>query len=142
TDDLSAYPWLGFVPGDFGNMRQLCMEFRADDADAGRRRLGTFPVLSLMLRAYQYLVARYDFDGLRIDTVKYIHPKSIQRFGPAMNEFGYSLGKKNFFVFGEVADNNKNIASFVGRNGVPDVSDVDGGVGIDAPPQLPAAPPS
>ena len=131
-DNLSQYPWLGFVPGDFGNMRQLCMEFKADDADASRRRLGAFPVLSLVLKAYQYLVARYDFDGLRIDTVKYIDPKFIQRFGTAMNEFAYSIGKKNFFIYGEVADNNANIASFVGRNGVPGVSDVDGGFGIDA----------
>ena len=132
TDDLSRYPQLGFVPGDFDNMRQLCMEYNADDSDVARRSIGKYPVLSVMLKVYQYLVARYDFDALRIDTVKYIDPKFIQRFGTAMSEFAYAIGKKNFFVFGEVADNNANIASFVGQNGVPGVSDVDGGFGIDA----------
>jgi len=132
SDALADYPQLGFVPGDFGNMRQLCFEYQADDADGGRRALGKYPVLSVMLKVYQYLVARYDFDGLRIDTVKYIDPKFIQRFGTAMNELAYAIGKKNFFVFGEVADDNANIAAFVGQNGVPGVSDVDGGFGIDA----------
>jgi glycosidase len=132
TDDLSRYPQLGFVPGDFGDMRQLCVEFEASDTEPSRRRFGKFPVLSLLLRIYQYLVARFDFDGLRIDTVKYIDPKFIQRFGTAMNEFAYSIGKKNFFIFGEVADNNANIASFVGRNGSAGSDDPEGGFGIDA----------
>jgi glycosidase len=131
TDDLSRYPQLGFVPGDFDGMRQLCVEYEATGDDP-RLAVGRFPTLTALLRIYEYWVARYDIDGFRIDTVKYIDPKFIQRFGTAMNEFAYSIGKKNFFVFGEVADDNQNIAAFVGRNG--DVSDdaPEGGFGIDA----------
>jgi Alpha amylase, catalytic domain len=131
TDDLGRYPQLGFVPGDFGNMRQLAVEYQASDDDP-RLSVGRFPVLTLLLRIYQYWVARYDFDGFRIDTVKYIDPKFIQRFGTAMNEFAYSIGKKNFFIFGEIADNNPNIASFVGRNGPAGEDAPEGGFGIDA----------
>jgi hypothetical protein len=74
--------------------------------------------------------------------VKYIDPKFIQRFGTAMNEFAYSLGKKNFFVFGEVADNNANIAAFVGRNGPAGADAPDGGLGIDAALDFPSTAPS
>jgi len=131
TDSLERYPFLGFVPGDFGDMRQLAVEYNADEGDS-RRNFGRFPVLTLLLKIYQYWVARYDFDGLRIDTVKYIDPKFIQRFGTAMKEFAYTIGKKNFFSFGEIFDNNANIAAFVGRNGPPHVNEPDGGFGIDA----------
>lgn len=137
SDSLSDYHWLGFVPGDFGDMRQLAIEYIAGEDDP-LRAYGRTPALSLVLQAYQYLVARYDFDGFRIDTVKYVHPKFIQRFGNAMTEFGYSIGKKNFFTFGEVADNNANIASFVGRNGT-DIHGPDGGLGIDAALDFPLA---
>jgi glycosidase len=137
SDSLSDYPWLGFVPGDFGDMRQVVMEYNTGDDDP-LRACGRTPALFLMLQAYQYLVARYDFDGFRIDTVKYVHPKFVQRFGNAMTEFGYSIGKKNFFTFGEVADNNANIASFVGRNGTG-IEGADGGLGIDAALDFPLA---
>jgi len=135
SDTLSDFPELGFVPGDFDVLRQLAVEYDAAPGDPGRAE-GRFPVLSLLLSAIQYLVARYDLDGLRIDTVKYIHPKFIQRFGTAMNEFAYTLGKKNFFTFGEVWDDNDNIARFVGRNGS---SEPDGGFGIDAALDFPLA---
>jgi glycosidase len=132
TDDLGRYRQLGFVPGDFETMRQLVVEYEAADNDPARRPVGKYPVLTLLLRTFYYWVARYDFDGLRLDTVKYVDPKFIQRFGTAMTEFGYAIGKKNFFTFGEVADNNSNIASFVGRNGPAREQTPDGGLGINA----------
>jgi glycosidase len=137
TDDLGRYPWFGYEPGDFGDMRQLVVEYQAAGGDP-LRPMGRTPVLTLLLRCYQYLVAKYDFDGFRIDTVKYVDPKQIQRFGNAMTEFGYSIGKKNFFTFGEVADDNVNIASFVGRNGTGGRGP-DGGLGIDAALDFPLA---
>lgn len=135
TDSLSEFPQLGFVPGDFDIMRQIVFEYVAADGDA-RRVHGRYPVLSLLLRAYQYLVARFDLDGMRVDTVKYVDPKFIQRFGTAMDEFACSIGKKNFFIFGEVWDDNTNIARFVGRNGQ---SEPGGGFGIDAALDFPLA---
>jgi hypothetical protein len=127
SDSLDDFKDIEFVPGDFGTMRQFAVEYAAADNDLPRRDHGRFPTLSLLLRVYQYWVAKYDFDGFRIDTVKYVHPKFIQRFGTAMSEFAYTIGKKNFFIFGEVWDQNDTIASFVGRN-----SGGDGGFGIDA----------
>lgn len=126
TDD----PWtLGFVRGDFGDMRQLVMEYDARPASelALRQRYGVTPVQAILIRAYTYLIAQYDFDGFRIDTVKYVQPQAIQTFGNAMREFGLSVGKKNFFTFGEIYDNEENISKFVGRQ-----SPAGEGFGIDA----------
>jgi glycosidase len=120
----------GFVRGDFGSMRQLAVEYDADAAGdtALRRRHGRFPVLDVLIKAHLYLIARYDFDGFRIDTVKYVHPAMIQSFGNAVREFALSIGKRNFFTFGEIYDDESTVAAFVGRNR----SGPDEGFGIDA----------
>lgn len=120
---------LGFVPGDFGTMRQFAVEYdaTAPGQEALRAAYGVRPVLSILIRAHQYLIARFDIDGFRIDTVKYVDPKAIEIFGNAMREFALSLGKQNFFTFGEVYDDERTIAAFVGRHGGPGE-----GFGIDA----------
>lgn len=119
----------GFVKGDFGAMRQLVVEYDAGDAAQQnlRERLGPRPVLNILIRAFAYLMARFDLDGYRVDTAKYVHPQMIQTFGNSMREFALSIGKRNFFTFGEIYDDEKTIAAFVGRNG----SETEG-FGIDA----------
>jgi glycosidase len=127
---LSDTPdWRGFVPGDFGVMRQLVAEYDATVAgqQAIRAQYGARPVLSILVRAYEYLIAKYDIDGYRIDTVKYVRPDIVETFGNAIREFALSAGKANFFTFGEVYDNEELINKFVGRNS----ADVDG-FGVDA----------
>ena len=118
----------GFVRGDFDNMRQLVFEYLATDVDSDLRRAhGPNPVLTILVRAYSYLIARYDLDGLRIDTAKYVSPMHLEWFGNAIREFGYSIGKRNIFTFGEIYDNEETIADFVGRN-----SNEAGSFGIDS----------
>jgi glycosidase len=119
----------GFVPGDFGTMRQHCAEYDATvpGQEAIRAQYGAFPVLSILARCYQYLIAKYDLDGFRIDTVKYVRPDIVENFCNAMRETALSLGKKNFFTFGEIWDSDTNIDSFVGRHS----SEIDSG-GLDA----------
>ena len=114
TDDPD---FRGFVRGDFDDMRQLVVEYDARDEAAVRDRYGISPVLSILIRAHHYLIARYDFDGFRIDTVKYVHPEAIEHFGNAMREFALTVGKTNFFTFAEVYDDESTIAQFTGRNG-------------------------
>jgi glycosidase len=110
---------LGFVRGDFGDMRQFAVEY--DAAQPGqeplRARYGVNPVLNILIQSHAYLIARYDLDGFRIDTVKYVHPEAIETFGNAIREFALSVGKSNFFTFAEVYDNEEIIAKFTGRNG-------------------------
>jgi glycosidase len=108
----------GFVRGDFDELRQLVLEYDADapGQEAVRAALGRSPVLTNLVRAYSYLIARYDLDGLRIDTAKYVSPVHLEWFGNAIREFAHRIGKQNFFTFGEIYDDEDTIAQFVGRN--------------------------
>jgi len=87
-------------------------------------------VQRFLIRAYQYVIARYDVDGFRIDTLRYLKGDLPRLFGNSMREFALSIGKKNFFTFGEVFDPQAedDIARFIGRN-TNDGSDL---VGVDA----------
>lgn len=120
---------LGFVRGDFDKMRQLVVEYDANSAgqEELRRLYGRAPVLDILVRAYQYLIAKYDIDGYRIDTVKYVHPTAVRNFGNAMREEALAMGKTNFFTFGEIYDQEGTISAFVGRNSADSE-----GFGIDA----------
>ncbi len=120
----------GFVRGDFDTMRQLVVEYDAQppDQEALRARYGKWPVLDILVRSYQYLIAKYDVDGFRIDTVKYVATDTVEMFGNAIREFAVSVGKQNFFTFGEIADRDEaTVDRFVGRHS----TQIDG-FGIDA----------
>lgn len=90
--------------GDFDSLKQMITADRE--------------VQSFLIRAYQYAIARYDIDGFRIDTIRYLQNNLAQVFGNAVREFALTIGKKNFFTFGEVldADPETDIAKFIGRD--------------------------
>lgn len=102
--------------GDFASLKQMMT------ADPDLQRF--------LIRAYQYVIARFDIDGFRIDTLRYLKGDLARLFGNAVREFALSIGKRNFFTFGEVLDGNSevDIARFIGR-GTSDGSDL---VGVDA----------
>ena len=102
--------------GDFDSLKQ----FRTDLDDVQR----------FLIRAYQYVIARFDIDGFRIDTLRYLLNDLSRLFGNSMREFALSIGKKNFFTFGEVfvGDAEQEIAQFIGRT----TSDQSQMVGVDA----------
>jgi glycosidase len=107
--------------GDFASLKQLM---------TGDPKLQSFLIL-----AYQYVIARYDIDGFRIDTLRYLQGNLAQTFGNAVREFALSIGKKNFFTFGEVLDgtSEQDIARFIGRNtNTSPAGDANSLVGVDA----------
>jgi len=85
-------------------------------------------VRSALIRAYQHAIAKWDIDGFRIDTLKYIESDFALAFGNAIREFALEIGKENFFTFGEVYDDEYKIAKFIGRSTQND-GDM---VGVDA----------
>ena len=109
----------GEAGGDFESLKEF-----VTDAREG----AVFPVRNALILAYQYAIARYDVDAFRIDTLKYVEREFAQVFGNAMREYALSIGKKNFFTFGEVFDGEERIAEFIGRN-TRDAGDL---VGVDA----------
>jgi glycosidase len=100
--------------GDFDSLKQLMTA----DRDVQRT----------LIRAYQYVVARFDVDGFRIDTLRYLKGDLPRIFGNAMREFALEVGKKNFFTFGEVWSSEEDIGHFIGRV-AGDTGDL---VGVDA----------
>lgn len=108
--------------GDFASLKEIVTEY----LQTGNH----FPVRDILIRAHQYLVAKYDIDGFRIDTLKYVEEDFARVFGGAIREFALSIGKKNFFTFGEIweEDNEAKIAQFIGRNTLKS----DQPIGIDA----------
>ncbi len=106
----------GDTIGDFASLKQ----FRTDLPE----------VQQFLIRAYQYVIARFDIDGFRIDTLRYLKNNLPLLFGNAIREFALSAGKKNFFTFGEVfvGEAEQEIARFIGRT-TTDETDM---VGVDA----------
>ena len=101
----------GEAGGDFSSLKEMVTDLRAFNETSGAH----FPVRNALIRACQYVIAKFDVDGFRIDTLKYIEPEFARAFGNSMREFALSIGKKNFFTFGEVYDNEEQIARFIGR---------------------------
>lgn len=55
--------------------------------------------------AHKWLIDTTDADGFRIDTVKHVELSFWQQFGPEIHSYAAdSLGKSDFFLFGEVFD--------------------------------------
>jgi glycosidase len=102
--------------GDFASLKQMMSEDRE--------------VQRFLIRCYQYVIARFDIDGFRIDTLRYLKGGLARTFGNAVREFALSIGKENFFTFGEVFDSRAedDIARFIGRN----TTSGDDVVGVDA----------
>lgn len=109
----------GEVAGDFEALKELVTHVEVD---------GRVPVRDALITAYQHLIATFDVDGFRIDTLKYVERDFARAFGNAMREYALSIGKKNFFTFGEVYDDEEKIAHFIGRHAT-EAADI---VGVDA----------
>ncbi|QBD75891.1 alpha-amylase [Ktedonosporobacter rubrisoli] len=108
----------GPLAGDFETLRSFA------------QNNGDLPALQLLIRAYKDIIARFDVDGLRIDTLKYISPQAARIFANAIREFARTINKENFFIFGEVWDNEDEIAQFVGRD--TRFTNADTPIGVDA----------
>lgn len=109
----------GEYGGDFEILKELYTEY-----EQGAYR----PVQDILIKSYQYIILNYDVDGFRIDTLKFVSRDFSQIFGNAMREFALSIGKKNFFTFGEVWDDEAKITEYIGRY----THDEKGIIGVDA----------
>jgi glycosidase len=112
------------VVGDFSSLKEIATDFGQLTVDRGFE----FTARNTLITAYQYVIAKFDIDGYRIDTLKHVEREFAVIFGNAIREFALSIGKKNFFTFGEVADNEEKIAQYTGRL----ASDPGDLVGVDA----------
>lgn len=69
-------------------------------------------------------ITKFDIDGYRVDTAKHVNPEFWKAFLPRVLATAKAAGKKNFPIFGEVADLDiPYLASFVTEQKFPSVLD-------------------
>lgn len=73
-------------------------------------------VRKALIDVYRWLIAKTDADGFRVDAVKHVETNFIAIFCSALREYALSIGKKNFFIFGEVLGETSLMESYIGPN--------------------------
>jgi glycosidase len=73
-------------------------------------------VLTALIDVYKYWIAAADIDGYRLDAIKHVGDSSTAIFCSAIREYAQKVGKKNFFLFGEITENDLFINKFIGAN--------------------------
>ncbi len=78
-------------------------------------RTETTYVRTNMMNIYTNWVGLGDFDGFRVDTAIEVDYGCWQYWCPQLHQFGASIGKSNFFMFGEAfSSNEQEIGSYTG----------------------------
>jgi glycosidase len=73
-------------------------------------------VLNILIEVYKYWIAVADIDGFRVDTVKHMESSATAIFCNAVREYAKSIGKQNFFIFGEIVADDETLQRYIGRN--------------------------
>lgn len=88
--NFDAYPET--KEGDFFTLKT----FRNDESQASKN------IQEILIAIHCYWIRETDVDGFRLDAVKHMHGPAISRFCSLIREYAHSLGKRNFFMFGEI----------------------------------------
>lgn len=74
-------------------------------------------VVNTLIKAHAYWIRTADVDGFRVDAVKHMGPVACSRFCSNLREYAYTLGKRGFFLYGEVATPDDDLYnSYIGQN--------------------------
>lgn len=65
-------------------------------------RIGS-EVINALIKIHSYWIKEIDLDGFRVDAIKHMGSLACSRFCSNIREYAYSLGKRGFFLFGELA---------------------------------------
>ncbi len=94
----------------FGDIATL-KDYANDDDAVGS------DVINTLIKAHAYWIREADVDGFRVDAVKHMGELASSRFCSNIREYAYSLGKRGFFLFGEVATPSDDIYNqYIGQN--------------------------
>lgn len=72
-------------------------DFNNDDTETGHQ------LLDILAKAHSYWIREADVDGFRIDAVKHMGAKACATFCSQVRQYAKTLGKNDFFIFGELA---------------------------------------
>lgn len=77
----------------------------------------------LLVKIHCYWIREVDVDGFRLDAVKHMSEISVSRFCSSVREYAYKLGKKNFFLFGELLGSEDMYSNYIGPKTTVKASD-------------------
>ena len=97
---------LEMLHGDFMSLK----DFNNDEAP------GSTQLVEVLIKAHQYWIREADVDGFRMDAVKHMGAPFVSRFCAQIREYAYSLGKRGFFLFGELIGDDDAIDRYIGPN--------------------------
>jgi alpha-amylase len=93
--------------GDMSGLK----DYANDDDEFGSQ------VINTLIQAHCYWIREADVDGFRVDAIKHMGELACSRFCSNIREYAYSLGKRRFFLFGELAVPNDDIVNrYIGPN--------------------------
>jgi alpha-amylase len=95
--DYDSYP-----ENQHGDLMSLKDYANDDDAQGNE-------VVNALIKAHCYWIREADVDGFRVDAVKHMGELCCSRFCSMIREYAYSLGKRRFFLFGELANSQDEI---------------------------------
>ncbi|CAD5265273.1 MULTISPECIES: alpha-amylase family glycosyl hydrolase [unclassified Imperialibacter] len=80
-------------------------------------------VQDILTKIHCYWIRETDIDGFRLDAVKHMGEKNIGQFCSLLREYAYRLGKKNFFLFGELVGSEELYNKYIGPKTSIEVED-------------------
>lgn len=99
--------------GDFFSLK----DYNNDEDDNGQQ------LLDVLVEAHCYWMREADIDGFRMDAVKHMGEIAVSRFCSAIREYSYRLGKRQFFLYGELVAGDDAINRYTGANTPTQVGD-------------------
>ncbi|HYS93214.1 MAG TPA: alpha-amylase family glycosyl hydrolase [Candidatus Acidoferrales bacterium] len=108
--NITGSGWDNYPENQHGDLVGL-KDFANDDDQAGSE------LINALIQAHCYWIREADIDGFRVDAVKHMGELACSRFCSGVREYAYSLGKRGFFLFGELATPNDEIIDrYIGPN--------------------------
>jgi glycosidase len=103
-----AYP--EYERGDFYGLKDYNNDIEDPNDEAARGLMNT------LIRAHCFWLREADIDGFRVDAVKHMGTAAIARFSSELREYALSLGKRSFFLFGELIGGDDALNRYIGPN--------------------------
>ncbi|MBI4483820.1 MAG: alpha-amylase [Acidobacteria bacterium] len=106
---IRDWGWDSFPETQWGDFFSL-KGFNNDENPAG------LELQEIIIAAHRYWIREADIDGYRMDAVKHMGEIAVARFCQAMREYACFLGKRQFFLFGELVGGDDAINRYTGPN--------------------------
>ncbi|MBW4565657.1 MAG: hypothetical protein KME32_32165 [Mojavia pulchra JT2-VF2] len=107
---ITEQGWDRYPENQHGDVVSL-KDYANDDDSAGSE------LINILIKSHCYWIREADIDGFRVDAVKHMGELACSRFCSNIREYAYSLGKRGFFLFGELAVSSDDIYDrYIGQN--------------------------